>query len=146
MNGSPARVATITAGLLVAGGALGALAAAVGLVIAGAITEHDVPPLELLAVAMLVGGALGAPLLPATSWLLLRRVPLGLSWLGTTVGTVAGGVAAWVAAAFMGGDSILWSVTGAVVGFFAAVMVLRARLPVQRGRVRAPAAANVTGG
>ena len=146
MKSSPARIAALTTALLVAGGALGALAAAVGLVIAGAITEHDFPPLEILAVAMLVGGALGAPLLPATSWLLLRRVPLGLSWLGTTVGTVAGGVAAWVAAAFMSGDPILWAVTGAVIGFFFAVIVLRARFPVQRDRVRVPGAANVTGG
>jgi drug/metabolite transporter (DMT)-like permease len=79
---------------------------------------------------------LGAPLLPATSWLLLRRVPLGLSFVGTTLGTVLGGVLGWV----LGGginNPLRWPVGGALIGFFAAVIVLRARFS-SRGAVARP--------
>jgi len=127
MKSSPARIAAVTAGLLVAGALFGSIAAAVGSAIAVAITDRGLPPWEIVSFAALIGGVLGAPLLPVTSWLLLRRVPLGLSFVGTTVGTTLGGVIGWIAAVTAAGNSLGWPVMGAVIGFFAAVLVLRMR-------------------
>lgn len=132
MKSSPARIAAVTAGLLVAGALFGSVAAVIGSTIAVTITELGLPPWELVALAAIIGGVLGAPLLPVTSWLLLRRVPLGLSFVGTTVGTTLGGVIGWIAAMKAGGNPVGWPVMGAVTGFFAAVLVLRMRFSSAR--------------
>jgi hypothetical protein len=130
MKSSPARIAVVTAGLLVAGALFGSIAAAIGATIAVALAGKgfaELYGLTMVGVATLIGGVLGAPLLPATSWLLLRRVPMGRSWLGTTAGAVVGGLAGWFAALAVPGDEFLWPITGALIGFFAAVPVLRIR-------------------
>jgi hypothetical protein len=134
MKSSPTRVAVVAGALLLAGAAFGAAAGAIGIVVAGRITEGSLPPMEIVSLAMAVGAAIGAPLLPATAFLLLRRVPLGLSFVGTTLGTVAGAVAGW-----LGGRAInpfLWPVIGAIAGFFAAVAVLRLRYPARAEAAR----------
>lgn len=137
MNRSPARIAAVTAGLLVAGGLFGGIAAAIGATVAAFVTFDGLDAYGgmVVAFAALVGASLGAPLLPDTSWVLLRRVPLGLSWLGTTAGAVTGGVAGWIAAFWLKGDPITWGIAGALIGFFAAVVVLRARFSSNPPRV-----------
>lgn len=127
MNSSPARVAAVTGGLMVAGGLLGAIAAAMGAAIAVTITDRALAPFAVVAWAAIIGGVLGAPLLPATSFLLLRRVPLGMSFVGTTLGTAAGGIVGWIAAYTLNLQPIFWPVAAAVIGFFLAVLVLRMR-------------------
>ena len=141
MNSSPGRIAAITAGLMVAGGIFGAVSAAIGAMIAISITEgpghaFDIP---IVPIATVIGAMLGAPLLPATSFLLLRRVPLGLSWVGTALGTVAGAVIGWVVATSVpDGNWFTWPVIGALIGFFAAVAVLRLRFSADAGGQRVP--------
>ncbi|HET7462232.1 MAG TPA: hypothetical protein VFJ82_13330 [Longimicrobium sp.] len=132
MKSSPGRVAAVTAGLMLAGGLFGGAAAAAGAAIALSITPVGLYGGMAVTVATLIGGALGAPLLPATSWLLLRRVPLGLSWLGTTLGAVVGGLAGWFAALAMQGDPVTWPILAALAGFFTAVIVLRTKFSVPR--------------
>src|SRR5688572_6079865 len=87
MEKSPARVLGVTAALLACGAVFGALAAVVAAAVAFNIT--DGPPFSLYAeiyvIAAVVGAAMGGVLLPAACWLLLRRVPLGLAFLGTVL-------------------------------------------------------------
>jgi len=131
MSSSPARVAALTGVLMVAGGLLGAIAAVVGAGIAVAVTHGLAAAISwpILGWAAIIGAVLGAPLLPATSFLLLRRVPLGLSFVGTAAGTVVGAVAGWIAAVVMSGNPVVWPVLTALAGFFAAVLGLRMRFP-----------------
>lgn len=73
------------------------------------------------------GAALGAVLAPLTSWVFLRRVPLGKALVQTTVGTTIG------AAIGLAVDSVgpthrfivPASLVGAIVGFLAAATRLR---------------------
>ena len=73
------------------------------------------------------GAALGAVLAPLTSWVFLRRVPLGKALLQTTVGTTVG--AAIGLALDSGGLTqrlgFPASLLGAIVGFLAAATRLR---------------------
>ncbi|HET7462231.1 MAG TPA: hypothetical protein VFJ82_13325 [Longimicrobium sp.] len=134
MKSSPARVAAVTGGLMVAGALLGSLAALIGAGVAVAITHGLGEALNwpILGWAAIIGAVLGAPLLPATAFLLLRRVPLGLAFVGTPPGAAVGGIAGWIAAVALSGNPLLWSVAGAVIGFFAAVLVLRIRFSSRR--------------
>ena len=137
MNRSPARIVAVTGGLLVAGALCGIAAALIAVTIALGLGPY------VMVLAVTVGGIMGAALLPATSWLLLRRVPLGLSFVGTTLGAMVGGIAGWIAAAALSGNPLLWPVAAAVIGFFAAVLVLRRRFSTgaeAAARVAAPAA------
>lgn len=129
MNSSPARIAAVTGGLMVAGALLGSVAAVVGAGVAVAVTDGVGVAVSwpILGWAGIIGAVLGAPLLPATSFLLLRRVPLGLSWLGTTLGTMLGGIPGWIAARMYSGNPIVWPLAAAMAGFFLAVLVLRLR-------------------
>jgi len=130
MKISATRTTLVITALMAAGALFGGVAAAIALTVAGGITEGGFPPWSVLAFAASVGAMLGAPLLPATSFLLLRRVPLGLAFLGTTVGTMLGGIAGW----FLGrADPVRGPLTGAVIGFFVAVIVLRLRFSSRRG-------------
>jgi len=82
---------------------------------------------RLIAVGAAGGAALGAILAPLTSWVFLRRVPLGRALLQTTVGTTVG-AAIGLAVDTMGpsrGYIIPVSLVGAIVGFLAAATRLR---------------------
>jgi len=82
---------------------------------------------RVIAVGAGSGAALGAVLAPLTSWVFLRRVPLGAALLQTAVGTTVG------AAIGLGLDGfgltprfpIPASLVGAIVGFLAAATRLR---------------------
>ncbi|HEX9940297.1 MAG TPA: hypothetical protein VGB15_24395 [Longimicrobium sp.] len=132
MEKSPARILGVTAALLACGAVFGALAAVVAAVLAFNITEG--PPFSLYAqtyvFVAVVGAVLGGVLLPAACWLLLRRVPLGLAFLGTVLGTVMGAVPGWV----LGHDMklMLGPVGGAVLGFLLATILLRLRFSAPR--------------
>jgi hypothetical protein len=138
MKSSPTRIAAVTGGLMVAGALLGSLAATIGAGIAVAVTHGVLAAIgwPILGWAAIIGAVLGAPLLPATSFLVLRRVPLGLSFVGTTLGAMLGGIAGWIAAVTLSRNPILWPVAAAVAGFFVAVVVLRMRF-ASRGEVAA---------
>ncbi|HET7462230.1 MAG TPA: hypothetical protein VFJ82_13320 [Longimicrobium sp.] len=134
----------MTAVLLASGAAFGALAAVVAAWIGFAITgqafvlyHHSLLPLVAL-----VGGVLGAPLLPAAMWLLLRRVPLGVALAGTFAAAVLGGIAGWVLPGTP--DDVWWGsapllslqsthgVLGGLVGFCLAAVMLRVKFSSRR--------------
>jgi len=124
-----------------AGGALfGAVAAVLAFVAASLLTDDFVMATEPVALlfAALCGAIVGAPLLPATGFLLLRRVPLGLSIAGTMVGTVVGGVVA--AIVFGTSNPVIYPIVGAIIGFLIAAIVLRLRFesPRPSAAIRVP--------
>ena len=134
------RIVAVTAGLLVAGAIAGALAADAAMAIALAVTDGPGALRgtgEGFFIVTVVGALFGGVLLPATAWIFLRRVALGLALLGTVLGTIAGGVVGWIVNAR--GDQVTGGVIGAIVGFAVAALLLRvfASAPVaQRVSVR----------
>lgn len=148
---SSTRILAVTAALLAFGAAFGALAAVAAAAIGFPITgqtfgQRGMSVLPLVAGA---GAVLGAPLLPVTMWLFLRRVPLGLALLGTFVGAVAGGVAGWALPGApddltMASVSLLslqsvHAMIGGAVGFALAAVILRLKFSAARATDR-PAA------
>lgn len=119
-----ARVLWVTAGLVAAGGALGAIAGAAAITLALLLTDgaDGVFPAAIL-FAAIVGAALGMVAGPTIAWSLLRRVPLGRMFVGSVAGTVVGGVLGWIGAT-MSITSPLWT---ALAGCLAAAMVMRRR-------------------
>lgn len=82
---------------------------------------------RVIAVGAAAGAALGAVLAPLTSWVFLRRVPLGKALLQTTVGTTVG-AAIGLAVDSVGPPNkfiIPASLAVAIVGFLAAATRLR---------------------
>jgi hypothetical protein len=91
----PKRVVLVTAGLAAAGAVTGGLAGAVAIGVVGVITDGFRATLSGPAVLLMagqIGAVLGAVLAPATSWLLLRHVPLGRVFGALMGGTIAGGI------------------------------------------------------
>ena len=121
------RVVSITLAIALVGAIIGG---AVGGLLFAAWTSlrwirtYDAPA---VAVGVVAGAALGAVLAPLTSWLFLRRVPLGKALLQTTVGTTVG-TAIGLALDSVGLTHrfiIPASLVGAIVGFLAAATRLR---------------------
>lgn len=120
------RVATLTGGLALAGAAAGGLSGGLAALLVAAIGEGALRPLAdpaLFAIGTEFGAPLGAVLLPIAGWALMRRVPLGRALVGTIAGTLVGGLGGWFIA--LGGSSLASSISGGLVGFAAAVFVLR---------------------
>src|SRR5687768_2037857 len=128
------RIIAVTAGLLGAGAAAGALAGIAALLIALWVSGLGVTgsEIEMLGFVALVGGLFGGVLLPATAWIFLRRVPLGLALLGTLLGTIVGGVLGWVVR--LGANEIQGGLIGAFAGFAIAALLLRLRASAPRER------------
>ena len=82
---------------------------------------------HVIAIGAGAGAALGAVLAPLTSWVFLRRVPLGKALLQTTVGTTVGAAVglALDSAGLTYRFNIPASLVGAIVGFLAAATRLR---------------------
>jgi hypothetical protein len=118
---SPTRVALVTLGLIPTGAAAGALAGALGVTIWMSFVGGIRAALDsqLWAFAGMVGGALGAVLLPIAGFTVLRYVPLGRALAETIVGTAIGGA---LGVQFLGQG---WLV-GALAGFGVAAIRLRA--------------------
>jgi hypothetical protein len=109
---SPTRVVVVTFGLMGLGAVAGALAGALAVTAWLGITEGVKAGFDLAAwaAAGLVGGALGALLLPATGFTMLRYVPLGRVLSHTILATALGGV---LGVQFLGG----WWLAGPLCGF-----------------------------
>jgi len=123
------RIFAVTVGLLASGAVAGALAAAAALMIALAASGDGVRLSqmdgEIFATVAMIGALFGGVLLPATAWIFLRRVPLGLAVLGTLVGTILGGSLGWVV--MYGHGEIRGGLVGAFTGFAGAALLLRLR-------------------
>ena len=108
----PSRVALVALGLIPAGAVAGALAGALGAMIWAAAAEglHAAPIPLLLGVAGILGGILGAVILPVAGFTLLRHVPLGRALAETIVATALGGA---VGVQLLGA----WWLVGPLAGF-----------------------------
>lgn len=124
---SPARVALVTLGLIPTGAAAGALAGALGAALWISLTEgiRAALDLTLLSMAGLIGGALGAVLLPIAGLTVLRYVPLGRALAETIIGTAVGGA---LGVQFLGQGWLI----GALGGF--GLAVIRLRMLAKRAR------------
>jgi hypothetical protein len=138
--GRARRILAITAGLVVFGAVAGAIAGALVAMLGVAIRwgPFDAADLSLAAVGAGFGAPLGAVLLPAAGWLLMRHVPLGRAMLGTTLGTVAGGLIGWVFPSPM--DQINRTLLAGLLGFVLAVVLLRLASRRDRASVESPLA------
>lgn len=123
--GRARRILAVTAGLVVFGAATGAIAGALVAMLAVAIKWGPVEAadLGLAAVGATFGAPLGAVLLPAAGWLLMRRVPLGRAMLGTMLGTIAGGLLGWLLPVVP--DPVNRTLLAGFLGFVLAVVTLR---------------------
>jgi hypothetical protein len=123
----PSRVALVALGLIPAGAAAGALAGALGAMIWVTASEglRAAPIPLLLGVAGIVGGILGAVILPIAGFTLLRYVPLGRALAETIVATALGGA---IGVQLLGA----WWLAGPLAGFGVAAT----RLWVLARRVR----------
>lgn len=121
------RIALVTAGLIGAGAAVGALCAAAALAVVlacnGVFGDRLTPDewAVFLAVAGVFGAVVGAIGAPVVGWGLLRRVPLGRAIAGTALGTIAGGIVGWVA------QPVLGAIAGALLGLVGVAAYLRRR-------------------
>jgi len=131
------RIVLVALGLMLSGAVLGGLAAAMALLIGAVLTEANFSwDWGIFAVAAIVGALFGGVLLPLTGFVLLRRVPLGLTLGGTVMGTVVGGAVGWAAGVYLAGTNLDWPIGGAVGGFALSVVVLR-RIAARRERLAA---------
>lgn len=144
MKRSPVRVLGVTAALLACGALLGALAAVITGIVAFGTSEGLEMALdpEVLLITGIFGAILGGVLLPAACWTLLRRVPLGLAFLGTLLGTVAGGVLGWFLIFHV---RAMGALGGAVLGFLLATIFLRLRFSAPRAAGDRPIARPAAG-
>jgi hypothetical protein len=111
----------------VIGGAVGAALFAVWTSLSWVITLDRGDGPSVIAVGAATGAGLGSVLAPLTSWVFLRRVPLGKALLQTTVGTTLGTVIGLGldGAGLMLRTHVPAGLVGAFVGFLAAAIRLR---------------------
>ena len=117
------RILLVTAGLSVAGAVLGGLAATIALVTIVETTAYaartwGTVTSDMLFVAAADGALFGLVLGPLVAWLALRRVPLGVTLLTSTAGTIVGAIVG-AALPFLG------PIVGAVAGFVGTALWLR---------------------
>ena len=123
--GRAQRILAVTAGLIVFGAAAGAIAGALVAVLAITLSlgPREALDLDLVRFGATLGAPLGAALLPASGWLLMRRVALGRAMLGSTLGTITGGLMGWFAPVHI--DQFYRTILGGFLGFILAVITLR---------------------
>jgi hypothetical protein len=119
-SSDPSRVASVTAGLSIAGAVAGAgVGLAMTLITGGFSGAASIAPVLLSAAS--VGAACGAVLFPLATWTLMRRVPLGRALLWTLVPSTVG---AALALGFFGLTAPV-GIAGALAGFLPAAWRLR---------------------
>ena len=121
----PVRVLVVTAGLALAGAAVGGIAGATALASVMVLSSEVARSSLLLAIAAEVGAFLGFISAPVVVWVMLRRAPLGSVFLRLTLGAVLGGVLGWFA--FSSLDVILGPTIAAFAGFIASAVALSVR-------------------
>jgi len=125
------RAVSITLGIAlvgaIIGGIIGAALFAAWTSLSWVIRVDPTGGWGLIAVGAAAGAGLGAVLAPLTSWVFLRRVPLGKALLQTTVGTTAGAALglALDGAGLMLRTGVPAGLIGAIAGFLAAAVRLR---------------------
>lgn len=125
------RAFSITLVIALVGAVIGAVMG--GLLFAAWRSFHSISiglgerSMRVIAVGAAGGAGLGAVLAPLTSWVFLRRVPLGKALLQTTVGTTVGAAIGLVVDGLgpSYGFIIPASLIGAILGFLAAATRLR---------------------
>ena len=132
------RIFAVTAGLFAAGAIVGAVTGALVAAVIVSFVTRSAPPLspELFGIGAMFGAPLGAVLFPTAGWLLMRHVPLGKALLGTSIGTLAGGLVGWLLP--IGTDPLAKTLTLGILGFATAVILLR-RSATSAGRAKAGA-------
>lgn len=135
--GRARRILAVTAGLVAFGAVAGAVAGALVALLAIAVSlgPLEALDLDLIGFGATLGAPLGAVLLPAAGWLLMRRVPLGRAMLWTTLGTIGGGLVGWFTPFLI--DEFYRTLVGGFLGFVIAVITLR-RLALRRESASAP--------
>jgi hypothetical protein len=133
------RILAVTAGLIGFGAIAGAIAGALVAMLAIAIRRGPLEALDLdlAEIGATLGAPLGALLLPAAGWLLMRRVPLGRAMLGTMLGTVAGGLIGWLAPVHL--FQVYRTLLFGFLGFVLSVVVLRRTASVASAQLAEPA-------
>src|SRR4051812_14798620 len=108
------RIVSVTLGLMGGGFIFGALAggAAFSTVL---LLDGEKIWLEAFGIGSLYGAPLGAVTAPLLSWVLLRRVPLGLMFAVCSIGTMIGGVTGWITTPPLG-DPVDRALIGALIG------------------------------
>jgi hypothetical protein len=141
------RVVAVTLGLAVAGAVAGGVCAAIvaAVVIAenfGAATLAQWDTAGVLATLGVVGAGMGSVAVPTLAWLLLRRVALGRTVAGVTLGALLGaGAGQWVAPFNPYDRHPAGFLVGALAGCLVAGILLRASAPsVVRARAGEAAA------
>jgi hypothetical protein len=147
----PARITSVTIGLIVGGAVFGAVAGGLALTIAvvsrnpellGSVLFGAVPLGFLIGFLLpvtfclggIVGALFGAVCLPVFAWALLREVPLGRLVVYSMAGIVAGGVIGCLLAA----DFFVYkALAGSFTGLIAASIAMR-RAVKSSGRNTAP--------
>lgn len=130
MNG-PARIATITVGLTLAGAVTGAICAGVSVACIAAIEGGagvlaSAVTLKLIALSAGFGAVAGAIAGPSLAWGLLRHVPFGRAIAFTALGTVMGSIAGELFRSVNPFAAIVPGViAGAIMGFLLAGIALR---------------------
>jgi hypothetical protein len=133
------RVFTVTLGIAlvgaIIGGVIGAALFAAWTSLSWVDTVDGSGGWGRIAAGAGAGAGLGAVLAPLTSWVFLRRVPLGMALLQTTVGTTAGAVIGLGldSAGLLLRTNVPAGLVGAIAGFLAAAVRLRfaARTPTR---------------
>jgi hypothetical protein len=115
------RILAVTLGLTLTGAIVGAVFG--GIILLGwvaVMNRHGYPAsvADLFAFGAMFGAVIGAVLAPISSWVLLRRVPLGRAIGGAAIGTALGAIAGTSIA-------VINPLVGGVAGFVAGVIYLR---------------------
>jgi hypothetical protein len=129
--------ASVTAGLLLTGAAVGAALAAGILAVVGLVVDGPggFPYIRAaFGLAAAFGALIGGVGLPVVAWGWLRHVALGRVVLETGIGTVLGGLIGFVGS----GLRPLPGAAGALAGFLLAAVQLRVRRPPSRPPARPP--------
>jgi hypothetical protein len=122
------RIIVATLALMGAGAIVGAIVGAVTLSLVLVFSPGEPAPISTgIFIGGLLGGFLGAPTAPLLTWVLLRRVPLGLTFAGCSIGTSIGAIIAWMIAAPAVAPPA--GLAGAFLGCIAAALLLRDRTP-----------------